>query len=235
MSTPAEQTFEQKVNTAVDSMTQDDKGNWQLPADSELSEEVKYTAVVEKRRRDTQSEYGRNLQTLKSTQAENDKLTTGWAADVASKLTDDQAAELTALKAEDPDAWRLKVNEYEQANGTAFKEKRATISSDAKKETELESRERVLEEFTTANPDLDLSDEVIANDLPPRYLKKLEAGESTFAEFLAEAKHYLTANKVVAGTKAPGDISLSKAAGSSTPEESAVEKNIVNSYTNETY
>ena len=234
--TPAtEQTFEQQVNTVAGAMVQGEDGNFSLPEDVEATPEVKFAATLEKRRRDTQSAYSKGQDELKRLATENEQLASNWAQDTVSSLTAEQTEELALLKHEDPDAWREKLNEYEEANRTSFKEKRAEISTSAQKETELDKRNRLLAEFSESNPEITLTDEVIANDLPPRYIKKLEAGESTFEEFLADCKGYLTKNKVIADNPAPDTVSLSKTSGTSLPEESAVRKDITQSYNTETY
>ena len=228
-------TFEEKVNTLTDTMTQDADGTWKVPADSEASEEVQYAATLEKRRRDTQASHSRSEQALTIAKAENEKLTQGWAKDVTAKLTNTQAAELATLKEEDPEAWRQKIGEYEKANSAEFEETRATISSQAKEESEVQYRDRLIKEFDEQNPDIDLNDDVIQNDLPPRYLKALKAGEIDFGEFLAQAKTYLTKGKVIKTEASVDDVSLSKASGSSTPSSLAVESDIKTSYKNEAY
>ena len=219
-------TFEEQVNAAVSGIV-DGK-----LADG-LSEEVQYAAGLEVRRRDTQSQFSKGQHQLGIVQAENKKLTEGWSKDIS--LSSEQMAELETLKGTDPDAWKAKVDEYEGAAQEKFNETRGTIAKEAKTETEAESRDRLIKEFDAANPDIDLSDEVVQNDLPPRYLKKLEAGDITFEEFLDQAKEYLTKGKVLKKEDTPEDISLSKASGRSTPEDSAVEADARDSYKNETY
>lgn len=234
--TPAEkQTFEQKVNTVVDSMVQGDDGNWALPEGSEASEEVLFTATLEKRRRDTQSSYGKSQKRQKTLEAENKQLTEGWSKHATTSMTAEQRDELDTLKTTDPDAWRAKLNEIEQANNEAFEETRKEITTKASTESELEYRERAMTEFVEANPEIALTDDVIANDLPPRYLKKLEAGKCTFGEFLNDAKEYLAKGKVLKTEEIVDDISLGKASGSSTPSSKAVEAAAVASYDKETY
>ncbi|RKY52068.1 MAG: hypothetical protein DRP93_08800 [Candidatus Neomarinimicrobiota bacterium] len=225
--------FKEQVNAAVDTMKQDDSGNWQLPTDSELSEEVTYAATLEKRRRDTQSEFSRGQQALKVVEAENKKLTEGWAQET--KLTTEQVAELDELKHTDPDGWRNKIDEYEGEARSRFAETRETITQEARVESETDYRTRVMAEFDEANPEISLTDEVITNDLPPRYLKSLEAGETTFDEFLVQAKDYLTKGKVMKTEPEVEELSLGKASGSSTPESRAVDEDARTSYKNETY
>tara|TARA_R110000851_G_scaffold14313_5_gene48493 strand:+ start:2313 stop:3029 length:717 start_codon:yes stop_codon:yes gene_type:complete len=235
--TPAEQpSIEQRVNTLTDSMAKNEEGNWALPADSEVSEEMAYAAMTERRRRDSQAEYGKGRQQIKALEAENQHLVTGWEQDVASKLTKAQREDLDQLKHDDPDAWRVKLNDYEQANRTAFATKTAEIKTNVQNETELEKRTRLIDEHNTANPALALTDDVIDNDLPPRFMKRLSAGETDFETFLAESVAYLSKGKVFKTEEAaPGDPSLSKAAGSSRPTDTAVEASVSETYKDELY
>ena len=217
-------TFEEKVALAVKDGITDD-----------TSPEVKYAAGLEKRRRDTQSEYSKNLTALQASQAENEKLSAGWATAAEQQFTQEQRTELDTLKAEDPDAWHNKRVEYSQANRAAFDTTRAEITVAATATSEAATRANLLASFVEANPEITLTDDVITNDLPPRYLKELESGKATFEEFLNNAKTYLTAGKVVAPiVPVVGDqISLSKAAGSAAPSNKAVGE--TNPYGGETY
>lgn len=221
--------FEQRVNAILGQSTTDDKGNLVLP-DVEMDEATKYAVTAEKRRRDTQAEYSRSQQRLRQVEAENTKLTEAWAKDATSKLTKEQQAELEELKATDPDEWREKLNEYEREAQTQFSSKREEISKAAQTETELERRNRLLAEFNEANPEIELNDDVIENDIPPRFIKQLEKGDVTFDQFLDNCKNYLSKGKTFAEGEEPKPTSLSKASGGSRPSESAVEGDIKESY-----
>lgn len=234
--TPAEQpSIEQQVTTLVDSMEKkDDK--WVLPEGVEISPEMQYAAMAERRRRDTQSEYGRSQQKLKAVETENATLVKEWEQDVIGKLTDDQRKELAELKHDNPDAWRVKVTEYEQANKDSFNTRAADIKSKAKEETEIERRTRLFDEHNKAHPDLQITDAVIENDLPPRFAKQLAAGEITFEDFLAISTEFLSRGKVIdSGEQPPKQPNLSKAGGSSRPAQSAVEQSAKESYKDEIY
>jgi len=232
---PAQQTFEEKVNSVASAMTQGEDGNWAIPDDIEAAEEVRYAATLEKRRRDTQAAYGKSQQEQKRLASENAKLEAEWAKDVTASVTEEQREELATLKHEDPDAWRTKLNEIEQSNTAAFKTRREEISTKAQNETEIEYRERLMSDFTEANPGLEINDDVIANDLPPRFVKKLESGEYSFSEFLEATKGYLTKGRVIKQEDSPDDLSLGKLPGGSKPEDSAVNRAATDSYKDETY
>lgn len=235
--TPAEQpSIEQRVNALVDSMVKNEEGSWTLPEGAEASDVEAFAAMAERRRRDTQSEYSRGQQHLKTLQAENNRLITAWEADALSKMSSSQREELDTLKHEDPEAWRVKLNEYEQANRAAFGERTQAIKAEASHETELERRTRLLEEYNSAYPELALTDDVIDNDLPPRFMKKLEAGEIDFEQFIADAADYLGRGKVMEpGTPAPKEPNLGKAPGNSTPSDTAVAASVSESYKSELY
>lgn len=235
--TPAQQpSIEQRVSALTDSMVKNSEGSWELPEGTEATEMEAFAAMAERRRRDTQAEYSRGQQNLKALQAENDRLVTAWEADALAKMSPDQREELDSLKHEDPDAWRVKLNEYEQANRTAFGERRQAIKDEASKETELERRARLLDEHNQANPELALTDDVIDNDLPPRFMKKLEAGEIDFEQFIADAADYLGRGKVMEpGTPAPKEPNLGRAPGGSKPSDTAVEASVTESYKSELY
>ena len=195
--TPAQKqpSFEERINQHVTEVTRDDEGSLVFPDD--MDESTKFAVTAEIRRRDTQASYSRTQAELKQLKAENDRIAAAWGDDVASNLTAEQREELDELKATDPEAWRTKINQYEADNKTAFAERRSKISEEARNETELERRTRLLEEHNTANPDFQLTDEVIQNDLPPRIVNDLSSGKITFDEFLEKAGTYLGKPKVI--------------------------------------
>jgi len=239
MSTPEEQTaaptFEQRVNETVNSLVQGDDGKWQMP---EIEDEaLRYAVTAERRRRDTQSAYTKAQQEAARLKAENNHLAEGWQKDFASSLSPTVQAELEELKHVDPEAWRARLNTLEAERNAQFTETRTKISEKAKGESELEYRQRSLEEFAASNPDINLTDEVIANDLPPRFIKQLEKGEVSFAQFLSNAADYLKKGKVVKPKEEAVNSTpnLSAATGSSEPSEEAVRQQLSTTYIDEIY
>ena len=226
--------FQEKVNEVASAMTQDDKGTWVIPEGVEASEEVRFAANLEKRRRDTQSAYTKQQAQVKQLEVERDRFAQGWEADFSKNLDTNQQAELEELKATDPDAWRYKLNEYEQDARTQFQEKKQEISTAAQRETETEQRARQLKEWQEANPGLTLTDDTLANDIPPRITRELEEGKVSFNEFLANCATYLNKGKVVKGTgdKAQSHGSLSSVSGGSAPAGDAVAAAVSNDYKN---
>lgn len=229
-------TFESRVNEVVGAMTQDDKGGWVLP-EGDHDEAIIYAANAERRRRDTQSAYTKTNQEKARLEAENRLLADAWSNDFATNLDTKTQMELEELKMTDPDAWRTKLNELEQQRKASFQETRQSIQQKAKGETELEYRQRTLTEFTAANPDIQLNDDVIKYDLPPRLTMQLEKGEVSFGEFLNQAKTYLTKGRVVApsGDKPEPEKDLGTTAGSDRPSDDSVSRALANQYNEEIY
>lgn len=188
---------------------------------------------AEKRRRDTQAAYTRGQQELKMLKAEREALEKQIGT---LNLTVKQDEELEDLKFKDPDAWRQRINELEQEAVASRQQAISQATAEARRQAELERRAQVLQEFNAEHPELQITDEVIANDIPPRITNKLERGEVTFEEFLEEAKSYLeTPKKVASGETPPPEPDLGKVGGRDTASEQAVSEDIVASYQNEVY
>ena len=214
-----EQTIEQQVNDYAKALQ---KGE-ELPAD--LPEALRFAAMAEKRRRDTFSSYTKAQQELKASQAKLAKL----EERVPVSIPEGKQAELDDLKHTDPDRWRVEMNKLEAAA-------RAELDKEATQVSELESRRQALEQFIEEHPSFELSDDIIANDVPPRYTKQLEQGKISFGEFLEQVHSYLTGSKVIAQ---PDEVlkqpSFSKAGGATAPTNQAMASDIVSSYANELY
>ena len=227
--------YETQVVTACNEMKFDDNDKWTPPEG--MSEELKYAVNSERRRRDTQSTLSKSQQALKAEQTRSNALVDRLEAKIAPSLTDEEAEELEDLRESDPDAWRAKLNEHEKAAKTKHQEDIKTIDEDAGEKAEIERRTHVFEEFKAANPELELNDYVFKNDLPQRITGKLESGESSFEDFLSEAKEYLEKGKVIAGstTKDEEEPNLNQAGGASTPADTAIAADIVKSYKNEIF
>lgn len=215
--------YEQVVTTALDAATTDDNGKMTFGEDT--PEHVQYAARTLKRQRDTQSAYTKGQQRNKALEAENSQLASSWEKDAVSSLDPSEKARLDELKFQDPDQWRNEIATLEDANRTKFKAKRDKIAADSSAESELERRESVLADYNAANPDTQLTDDVIANDLPPRITNKLANAEITFDEFLQEAHTFLNKGaKLAPGKKAPDDPSLADSRGTDSPSQEAFEE-----------
>lgn len=228
--------FESVVSSALKLAGRDAKGKLKFPDGT--SEEVKFAATSEQRRRDTQAEYTRTKQEQLALQAEKNELLKRVSNSVEVKLSDEQAEELDDLKFSDPDKWRHKMNVYENnakaEQAKILGEQLKVISSKGAEEAEIEGRKQVLKEFQEDNPGFVITDEIIANEVPPRITLKLKNNEVTFNEFLIEVKNYLKAGKVLTvPDETLGQPNLGDAGGGSTPINISASNN--NSYETEIY
>jgi len=229
-----EMSLEEQLNTIVKGMEFDESSNtYKLP--EEVPEHLKLAALAEKRRRDTQASLTKSRQELKKLEEANKKLQERVFNNVNIDLSEDEKDELENLKFSDPEAWRVKMNQLEIQAKEKAKESFNEVMSEAEKLAELERRKIVLDDFLARNPGVNITDEVIANDIPPRITKKLDDGKISFEEFLEESKKYLTkVGYVVEDTqKTPQAPNLNKA-GSANAVESSKE-DFVKSYKNEVY
>jgi len=227
--------FEEEVKTVIEKMTQDEKGNWTLPADVQAAPEVLYAAKLEKRFRDTQGAFTKAQQRAKELEITNGKLTEHLVNNATLHLTDQQAEELDQLKKTDLDSWRNKVNEYEGQARSLLQAKATEFHSEAQKATELERRKEKLQQFTTETG-IEVTDELISTRLPSKVLSDLQTGKITYDDFLKEVKNYVKPTVIAGTTTEPEeDIDLGKLPGGSEPAKKDVEKDFIASYKKEVY
>jgi hypothetical protein len=228
--------FEAQVNEVVSSATVDGNGNLTLPEGVSADESVMFAATLTKRQRDTQSAYTKSQQALTKLTEQNAQLTSLWEKDAVKAYTPAEQTALDELKTQDPDAWHAKLTEMEVAKRDAFKATLTTIDTAAEKAAAIASRTEMLKAYNTLNPATPLTDDVIANDVPPRLTKQLEEGKIDFATFLASAGKYLGTPKAIAGSEqAESSPSLSGARGGSKPTKSAVDAQNASDYTKEIF
>lgn len=205
-----------------------------LPED--LDPVLAFAVTAEKRRRDTQSAYTKTNMEAKKLRAANEKLLQSWESDAVQALTPQEQTELEELKAQDPDAWRIRLNEIERSKRSSVSSKAKEFEKEADQMTALEIREAQLVEFNEKNPEYAINDEVIENDIPPRLTRKLQSGEIEFTDFLEECKKYMSKGKVLQKPDTPlDDPDLSSVAGGSAPSDESRVKQDKDDYTNEIY
>lgn len=226
-------TFEQQVNDIAAQMVQDDKGVWQLPEDLSVSEEVAYAAKLEKRRRDTQSSLAKTSQKLEATKAKNESLVEKLKDSFAVQLTDEESEELEELKLSDPEAWREKMDEYEERASESFNQELAELGYDDEEISVMADRAVILTEFLENNPGLVLDDNVFENDLPPRLRNDLEEGKVSFEDFLVQAKEYLSRGATTAqNDEEEEEPDLGKAGGGAKASGKAIAADEAQAYEN---
>lgn len=230
------QTFEQKVTSIVNSATTDEKGNLVLPEGLDLDEATDFAVRTEKRRRDTQAAYSRSQQQLKVLGSANNQALELLEKEMAVDLTVEEQTELEELKSTNPDKWRLRLNELEGKKKTKVAEIKKTITDKSAREVELAARKDMLREYNEANPDHQLTDDVIENDIPPRFVKQLEKGEITFEQFVEKSGAFLQKGKVLKKEEGvDSEVDLSKASGSARVPDEAKRASNSKDYKNETY
>ena len=229
--------FTDKVNELVSKMEKDKDGKWKLPEDAakDLSEETMFAVTSERRYRDTQGAYTKSQQNFRQQEAITDSLQERLLKSEVT-LTKEQVYELNTLKKSDPDAWRSKLNEYEETNKIKLTDelKEIRISSANKGELEVRKEQMALWSKDTG---IELTSEIVAHDLPPSFLKELDSGKVTFEEFLEKAGKFLKANKVVQGSTESIDdntLDLGNIAGGQEPSKKAQEGDFDETYENDT-
>ena len=238
MSTPSTDdtpTLDQQVNELANQLVTDDKGTIALPDGVEASDIMLYAAKTEKRRRDTQGSFTKGQQRIKALEVENTKLADGWEQDSTIQLSNTEAAKLDELKVQDPDEWRKQITALEGSKKTKFKETRETITKEASQMTELEQREQELVDHNSSNPESQITDDVIENDIPPRITNKLKNGEISFKEFLDQCGAYLVKPKKVGKTGAPGEPNLGDSRGGHQPTPEAIQAQSSTDYKEEIF
>lgn len=184
----------------------------------------------EKRYKDTQVSYTKGQQEIKRLRAEM-----GVLRNSAPQPQIDPAVreELEDLKYSDPEAWRTKVNNIEAEAKASYQAKLDEATTVANQEFELERRAQVLADFSSSR-NFELTDEIIQNDIPPKFTKKLEQGDITFEEFLEESYSYLT-KRTVDNPGVSNQPNINKTSGGGTPSDPATNGDIIQTYSNEVY
>lgn len=231
---PSESTFEQKVNSILDEAKTGEDGKLVLPED--LDEATQFAVMAEKRRRDTQASFTKTQQENKVLRAQNEEVLTRWEQAAVSALSAAAQDDLEQLKHDDPDAWRAKLTELEAEARQKFNEERENVITSAKNKSEIEIRAEKLAAFQEANPGVEINDDVIENDIPPRFVKQLENGDISFDEFLQKCGSFLTGGKVLEpGAKGGDGLTLDKLGGGNRPDDRAVDSAAKETYNDEIY
>ena len=192
-------TFEEKVKDVVNSAKKDELGKVQIPDD--IDEALSYAAKTEIRRRDTQASFTQNQQKLKALEAENKTLMTQWEKDAVSVLSSSDRTRLEELKNQNPDEWREELGKLEKTKRDELFEKQKIIKNEAEKQVALSIRKTQLDSFNALHPESRITDEVIANDIPPRLVKKLENNLIPFDQWLEEVGVYIRTPKKLKDVK----------------------------------
>ena len=208
--------LDEQINTAL--ANTDDKGK--IVFDDDTSPLFKAAVLSERKARDHQASYTKSRQELVAVKAVNtelEKLAVGSTA-----ISAEQQSELDELKFSDPDEWFKLKSQYEQEASKQSQQKiqevTTTASEKAVQELTLVERTEALADFT-ASTGIELTDDVMMNDIPPRLQSKM--GSMPFEDYLQEVATYLGKGKVVKPTdKGLNQTDLNKLSGSSFEKDS---------------
>jgi len=231
-------TFKETVNELVGKLEQNAEGKWELPAAiaEGLSEETMFAVTAERRYRDTQGAYTKAQQEAKRNKAIAEGLEDHILNSEVS-LSREQKLELNKLRTENPDEWRKKLNEYETQAKTSVKAKLTNIAKESANKSELEIRQEQMTAWVEATG-IQLTKEIIENELPPKFTKDLEAGKITFQQYLEQAATFLQSKKIIQGSEDDTDddtISLARVAGGHEPDRRAEKGDFVQTYEKTTF
>jgi len=207
------------VNEHVNNL--DDKGKLQLPDD--MPDWQKHVIRGETRTRDAQAALSNTQTQLRESEAKNGVLmeTASTMVPANFQLSDAELAALNALKVNDPDKYRLEVNSLEakarEAQATNLTEMTTKAANDATNTYTAKNRVTVLAEFRDANPDLVITDDVLVNDVPPRFINGVTNGDYSYAEYLNKIKVYLEKGKNVNPVDNSDPHNIHNMSGSQTP------------------
>lgn len=226
--------FEDKVSEVVSKMEPQDDGTWVIPEDvaKDLDEATLYAVNSERRFRDTQGAYTRSQQEVKKHQAINKGLTDHMIKNITTHITDAQRQELDVLKVENPEEWRTKLDQYEEESKTTLKDALKTIETEGSNKSEVDIRAEKMAAWSKSTG-IELTDDIVDSELPPRYKKDLEEGKITFDQFLTRASDFLEKEKVILGAneeEEEEEPNLNKLPGSNAPSERAAQGDLTETY-----
>jgi hypothetical protein len=219
-----EVTFEDKVTAALEGMV--DNGSGKLVFQDGIEDSVRFAASTLKQARDNKKEYTQGQQKLAQLKAERDALNAKLTETITSsvKLSEENLAQLDAVKWSDPDAYAKMLNDLQT---TAAKQAKDALDSSLKEvsakavsDYELTQRADILASFV-AESGIVINQELIDNEIPPRITNKLRDGKVTFYEFLKEVADYATTNKVVKQVEHTPIPNIGNVTGSQTPQAGA--------------
>ncbi len=166
----------------------DANGKLQLPDD--MPSEMKEIVRSHKRQRDAQSELSRVQKELRDSKATNKVLNDKQLVLPANLgLSQEEIVEINGLSTSNPEEYRKRMNAAEQsARVTAQAELDSGVTKsieDANNAHITDNRVTVLQNFRQANPELVITDDVLVNDIPPRFMNDLTSGKyANYGEYL---------------------------------------------------
>ncbi len=225
---PERTDYQSEVNRLLKETKVTEDGKFEFPADTPAW--AKVAIANEKKFRDTQGSFTKATQDNKLLTAEIGVLKGKLAGKTA--LTQEQHDELDTLKITDPEAYFDKRTEYEALANTQYDTELADVRSKTTGEIELDRRNKYVEEFNLGR-EIPINQELIDNEVPPKFFKQLEANEVTFEEFMSNVAGYVDTPKVIGNQDKDKEITnLSDVAGGGEPSKEKRYDNLAEDYAN---
>ncbi len=190
-STPDKVDYQSEVNRLLKEIKVGEDGKFDFPAGTPAW--AKVAISNEKKFRDTQGGYTQAKQDNKVLQAEIDVLRGRLAGH--SVLSDEQANELETLSISNPDEYFAKRTQYENEATSNLNTELDEAKNKTTEEVEIQRRESYVEQFNTGRK-IAITQELIANEVPAKFLNQLKANEVTFEEFLVNVAEFVDTPKV---------------------------------------
>lgn len=188
--------------------------------------------VEQKRRRGSQSAYGKLAAEKKALELELEDL----RGSAKPQLTDEQAEHLEGLKVTDPEAYYTTRKSYESNAERERAERLDELNTQAQTEVKAELLANELNDaellLKTRYPDFSdvVTKETLEMQLPPVLTEKLKSGEESAEDFLDKAYAYLSKNGKVKSPEAPTQPSLGSVAGNTRSSNPANQQDFNSSY-----
>lgn len=173
----------------------------------------------EKRYKDTQAAYTRSQQEGKAKDAVIAKLQEQIAKTPV--FTQQQQDELSELRDTDVDAYAMRLQEFTQEHQKRVAKEIEQFTSQAaesvQEEVKAQSLKQAVEMFNQSHPDKVISEDNLANDVPPRLTKQLEEGSVSYEEFVDKASKFINHEYATANPETMNQPNLNDQPGSNTP------------------
>ena len=209
-------TLDERINETLS--TADDKG--MIDFGENVDPVFKKLVLTEKKARQHQAKAIKTIQENAKLKAKSEVLESTISS--SAQLSAEQVEELEELKLTNPDEWFNKKVQYEaeakqQLTGK-LQEQIDEASTKAINELTLSERKDVMARFS-ASTGINLTDDVMQNDIPPRLQAKIN--DMPFEDYLKEVATYLNKGKVVKQVDDElGQTNLGKLAGSGQTKQS---------------
>ena len=215
----------EEIETAVTQHTNKDTGKLDLPDD--MSDDDKFLIRHGKRTRDAQAELAKAQKELRTSQATNKVLNDKQLVLPANLgLSQEEIVEINGLSTSNPEEYRKRMNKAEADARTVAQtalDEGVTKSIDEANNAHItDNRVTVLQNFRQANPELVITDDVLVNDIPPRFMNDLNSGKyENYNAYLTAVKGYIEKGAVIDEGNAGEEHNLQHMNGKTVPGKKA--------------